>query len=147
MLGMVMEAQRDMPAAEAQYLKTLAIDPEAVVAANNLAWIYVASNRNLDQALQLAQTAFKSLPEEPHVNDTLGWIYYRKGVVGPAVRHLELSVARDATDPVTHYHLGMAYVQAGEPGKARKSLEKALAMSAVFDGADEAKKTLYGLPR
>jgi tetratricopeptide (TPR) repeat protein len=142
MLGMILEAQRDLPAAEAQYQKTLGLDAEAAVAANNLAWLYVSSNRNLDQALQLAQTAAKQLGELPQVNDTLGWIYYRKGMFQPAVKHLEKSIQKDATDASVHYHLGMAYAGDGEFEKARKSLQKALSMSTSFDGADDARKTL-----
>lgn len=144
MLGMVYEAQQDLAAAEQQYQKTLNIDPTAAVAANNLAWIYVASNRNLDQALQLAQTALKSLPEEPHVNDTIGWIYYRKGMHAQAVRHLELSVKRDPSDPATHYHLGMAYLGLGEVIKGKKALTDALSRSTTFEGAGEARKMLGG---
>jgi Flp pilus assembly protein TadD len=59
-----------------------------------------------------------------------------------AVPHLEQSVQREATDPVTHYHLGMAYSQIGDFAKAKKSLEKALSLNPKFDGADEARKTL-----
>jgi Flp pilus assembly protein TadD len=59
-----------------------------------------------------------------------------------AVRHLELSVKNDPTDPASHYHLGMAYVQAGAPDKARPELKRALAFNKNFDGIDEAKKTL-----
>jgi tetratricopeptide (TPR) repeat protein len=143
MLGMLMEALRDS-AAEAQYQKTLAIDPEAPIAANNLAWIYVSSNRNLDQALQLAQTALRKQPDSPQVNDTLGWIYYKKGLFSQSVRHLELSVQKNPSAGA-HYHLGMAYSQVGDIDKARRSLEKALALSQTFDGAEEAKKTLAGL--
>jgi Flp pilus assembly protein TadD len=147
MLGMLMEAQRDLPAAEAQYQKTLNLDPEAAVAANNLAWLYVASGRNLDQALQLAQTAAKNLGDLPQVNDTLGWIYYKKGMVQLAVRHLEKSIQKDTSDPSVHYHLGMAYVQAGEVDKAKKSLQHALGMNASFDGAADARKALVDLGR
>jgi tetratricopeptide (TPR) repeat protein len=147
MLGMIMEAQRDLPAAEAQYQRTLSLDPEAAVAANNLAWLYVASNRNLDQALQLAQMSAKSLGEVPQVNDTLGWIYFRKGMFQPAVRHLEKSIQKDAGDPSVHYHLGMAYLQTGEVDKARKALQRALSMSPNFEGAGDAKKALADLGR
>ena len=65
MIGMLLEAQGKKAEAEKAYEQVLAIDSRAPVAANNLAWIYVASNRNLDQALQLAQTAHQTLPEEP----------------------------------------------------------------------------------
>jgi tetratricopeptide (TPR) repeat protein len=145
MLGMLMEAQHDGPAAEKQYLQTLAIDQEAAVAANNLAWIYVSSNRNLDKAVELGQVAVRKLPDEPHVNDTLGWAYYKKGMYSQSVRHLEQSVAKDGSDPSVHYHLGMAYSQIGEFDRAKKSLQKALSMNPSFDGADEARKTLASL--
>jgi Flp pilus assembly protein TadD len=145
MLGMVLEAQKDLPAAEAQYQKTLALDPTAAVAANNLAWLFVSSNRNLDQALKLAQTAQRSLPDASHVNATLGWIHYLQGRYTEAVRSLELSLQHGATDPSVHYHLGMAYLQIGETAKSRASLQKALSMSQNFDGAGEARKTLAGL--
>jgi tetratricopeptide (TPR) repeat protein len=142
MLGMLMEAKGDAAGAEQQYQKTLAVDANAAVAANNLAWIYVASNRNMDVAVQLAETALKSLPEEPHVNDTLGWAYYRKGQFSQAVRRLEVSVSRDQSDASVYYHLGMAYWQLADFDKAKASLKKALSMSQTFEGADEARKTL-----
>ena len=145
MLGMIFEARNDQAGAERQYKQTLAVDPSAAVAANNLAWIYVSTGRNLDEALQLAQTALKSVPEEPHVNDTIGWVFYRKGLYREAIRHLELSIKRDASDATVHYHLGMAYAGAGDRDRARQSLTRALSMSQRFDGADEAKKTLGSL--
>lgn len=142
MLGMLLEAKKDIAGAEAQYQKTLGVDQNAAVAANNLAWIYVASNRDLDVAIQLAQTALKSLPEDPHVNDTLGWAYFRKGQYGQAIRHLEMSLSRDQSDAAVHYHLGMAYVRNGDPTKGAKSLQKALSMNQPFDGIEEARRTL-----
>jgi tetratricopeptide (TPR) repeat protein len=144
-LGMILEAQKDLPAAEAQYQKTLNIDPAAAVAANNLAWIYVASNRNLDQALQYAQVAQRSLPDEPHVNDTLGWAYYRKGMFPQAARSLEASLKKDTSDAAVYYHLGMAYSQTGDIEKAKAALQKALSMSKSFEGVEEARKTLADL--
>jgi tetratricopeptide (TPR) repeat protein len=145
MLGMVLHLQGDLKAAEEQYVRTLAIDPEAAVAANNLAWILVESNRNLDQAMQLAQTAIRKRPEDPHVNDTMGWIYYRKSMFPAAIRHLETSVARDPANPAAQYHLGMALYQSGELDRAKKALQRALAPNTAFGGMDEAKKTLTGL--
>ena len=84
-LARSLEAQGKKAEAEKAYEQVLAIDSRAPVAANNLAWIYVASNRNLDQALQLAQTAHQTLPEEPAVNDTLGWILVQKDMAARGV--------------------------------------------------------------
>jgi tetratricopeptide (TPR) repeat protein len=145
MLGMLLETQSKTAEAEAEYQAALRIDPHAAVAANNLAWIYADANRNIDQALQLAQTAADQLPDEPHVADTLGWAYYRKQMAAAAIRSLELSVAKDATDPGSHYHLGMAYVLSGDRARARQELQRAVASNVPFSGADEAKATLAKL--
>ena len=142
MLGMLYEAQRQLPEAEKSYQKALSVDSHAAVAANNLAWMYVSSNRNLDEALQLAQVALQALPDEPHVNDTLGWIYYRKDMAGRAVPYLESSVKRNPDDPSGYYHLGMAYVRNGDLEKGRQALQKAVNSKVEFDGISDARKTL-----
>jgi tetratricopeptide (TPR) repeat protein len=142
MIAMLLEQQKRIPEAEKQYEQALALDGRAAVAANNLAWIYAASNRKLDEALQLAQTAQQQLPDEPNVNDTLGWIYYQKKMAPQAISHLENSVEKSPNDPTHHFHLGMAYVQTGAWDKARESLKRAFALKPDFEGAAEAKKAL-----
>jgi len=141
-LGMLYESQRQLPEAEKAYQKALSVDSHAAVAANNLAWMYVSSNRNLDEALQLAQIALQQLPDEPHVNDTLGWIYYRKDMAGRAVPYLEASVQKNPNDPTGYYHLGMAYVRNGDLEKGRQALQKAVNSKVEFDGISDARKTL-----
>jgi Flp pilus assembly protein TadD len=142
MVAMLLEAQGHASDAEKQYQQVLGIDARAAVAANNLAYIYVASNRNLDQALQLAQVAKEQLPNEPHVNDTLGWIYVKKNMASAALIPLELSVKKTPDDPVAQYHLGIAYEQSGDWNKAKTALNRALTLKPDFDGAAEARKAL-----
>ena len=92
-----------------------------------------------------SNTAFRSLPEDPHINDTLGWAYYQKGIYARAVGHLEQGVSRNPKDAARQYRLGMAYFRTGDNEKAIKTLRTALALSPAFDGADEARKTLADL--
>src|SRR5262249_39467534 len=68
MVAVLLEVQGKSGEAEKQYQQVLAIDSHSPVAANNLAWIYVASDRQLDEALQLAETAYRTLPDDPDVN-------------------------------------------------------------------------------
>jgi tetratricopeptide (TPR) repeat protein len=147
MLGMLLESDEKPKDAEKQYQKVLSLDANAAVANNNLAWIYAAANKNLDEALQMAKAAQQALPDEPHVLDTLGWIYYRKDLPTQAVQALEASVKKDATDPTSHYHLGMAYYQMGDMEKAKVSLQRALSFKKDFDGASDARKTLAAIGR
>jgi putative PEP-CTERM system TPR-repeat lipoprotein len=145
MVGMILEQQGSTEEAEKFYARALAVDPKAPIAANNLAWIYVASQRKLDEALQLAQGAKERLPDEPGINDTLGWIYVKKNMAEQAIEHLEHSVELKPTDPVFHYHLGMAYMQQGHRDRAKQSLAKALSLRGDFEGAAEARQALGSL--
>ena len=142
MLAMLLEQQGRLGEAEKEYQRVLSIDSRAAVASNNLAWIYVASNRNLDDALQLAQTAYQQAPNEPNINDTLGWIYYRKNLFSQAIPHLETSVQKSPDDATFNYHLGMAYVQTGDWKRARTALKQAITLKPDFEGAPEAAKAL-----
>ena len=145
MLGMLLEADGKPADAEAEYLAALRVDARAAAAANNLAWLYADSSRNLDQALQLAQVAQQQLPTDPHVSDTLGWIYYRKKMPAEAIRSLEVSVTEDAADPLTHYHLGLACLLAGDRAKARTELQRAVDSKTEFAERPDARTALARL--
>lgn len=127
--------------AEKRYLRVLEIDSKAVVAANNLAWLYAEQDKNLDAALDRAQRAKRSLAADPRINDTLGWVYYKKKLLDQAVASLEESVKRDANNPLHQYHLGMAHVQTGDWPQARQALKRAL-QTPDFSGASDARKAL-----
>jgi tetratricopeptide (TPR) repeat protein len=143
--GMILQAQGKNALARQRFEKALALDPRTPVAANNLAWMYADAGESLDIALQLAQTAVAGLPDSAEALDTLGWVYYRKQLSSSAVSTLKRTVEQDPKNAVYHYHLGMAYVQAGEASLARQSLERALSLSGTFAGADHAKRALSEL--
>ena len=89
MVGAILEAQGKRDEATRWYEETLAAVKDAPVAANNLAYIYAEEGTNLDMALQLATDAKQGLPDNPDVDDTLGWIYYKKDMASsghPLVR-------------------------------------------------------------
>ena len=145
MLGILAERAGQRDEAAQSYQRALAIEPNAAIAANNLAWIYVATNRDLDQALSLAQTAKRLMPEDPGVNDTLGWIYVKKGMTSLAIPSLERAVKAMPDEPMFNYHLGRAYLDSLELGRARPLLTKAAASPVSFEGIEEAKKALAEL--
>jgi len=96
-------------------------------------------------ALQLAQTAKSQLPNRHEVDDTLGWIYYKKGLSSMAIEALSASTQKQPDNPSYNYHLALALHQNGNKDEAKKLLEKALKSKSNFEGADEAKKLLESL--
>jgi tetratricopeptide (TPR) repeat protein len=88
-------------------------DPTNVVALNNLAYLLVSETDQFDEALKYAQQVKEIAPDDKGVDDTIGWIMYRKGLYRAAVQYLE-KAAQDQADPVIHYHLGMAYLKVGD---------------------------------
>jgi tetratricopeptide (TPR) repeat protein len=144
-VGLLQQLQGKQDEAKARYDRALALDPRAPVAANNLAQLYVDRNENLDVALNLAQTAKAGLPNSHEVDDTLGWIYYKKGNGPMAVSSMRQAVAAQPENAVYLYHLGAAYALNKDKTNARMTLEKALKIQPGFPGADDARKILNSL--
>ncbi len=93
------------------YRAILAIEPSNLIALNNLA--YELGANSPDEALKFAQQAVELAPDEPGFQDTLGWVYYRKGLYTMAVRYLKTAVDKES-NPRRQFHLGMSYVKAGD---------------------------------
>jgi Flp pilus assembly protein TadD len=142
MLGTLLLRQNKPAEARKHFERALQINPRAAVAANNLAWDYATNGGNLDTALQLAQTAKAELPDNASVADTLGWVYYQKGLTSLAVSTLKEAVTLNAINPSFHYHLGLAYLKNGNKAEARSTLERVLKLSPSFPAAEDVRRTL-----
>jgi tetratricopeptide (TPR) repeat protein len=123
MVGALLQTQNRRDEAKKAYREALLVDSSAPVAANNLAWMMVEDNANLDDALQLVQGARTRLPDSPEVNDTLGWIYYKKGLQEQAMAAFKQSVEKEPNTAIFHFHLGLASTNAGQYSQARQALE------------------------
>jgi tetratricopeptide (TPR) repeat protein len=156
-IGMLEDSRKNYDAAADNYRKALEKDPNAVIAANNLAWLYAAYGKgNLDEAVRLAQGVVQKNPNIAGFSDTLGWVYYKKGLYGAAIEQLQKAVSNDETAARTansapsatyHYHLGMALKAKGDKQASRRELEAALRLSdkSPFADIDEARKALATL--
>ncbi len=141
MVGVLLELQGKRDEAKKAYEATVEGTENAPVAANNLAFIYAEQGTNLDVALQLASAAKQRLPEDASVDDTLGWVYYKKGLPALAVKPFEESLKKRPDNPEVLFHLGMTYAKLGDNVKARATLERALKLDPKI-GGDEARRVL-----
>jgi tetratricopeptide (TPR) repeat protein len=144
-LGIIYDTQKKYDQAKEYYQKALKINPKFVPAANNLAYLYAEKGENVDEALSLAQSAKEQFPDDPHISDTLGWVYYKKNVFSRAIVYLKEANDKIQNNPMTRYHLGMAYYKNGEKENAKRELKKALELDSKFEGAEEAKEVLSKL--
>ncbi|HKE58530.1 MAG TPA: tetratricopeptide repeat protein [Pyrinomonadaceae bacterium] len=156
-IGMLEDARKNYDAAIENYKKALEKDANSNIAANNLAWIYAVYGKgNLDEALRLAQGIVQKNPNVAGFADTLGWVYYKKGLYAAAVDQLQKAVSVDETLAKTsngnpsanyHYHLGMALKAKGDTEGSKRELQAALKLAekAPFTDIEEARKTLSTL--
>ena len=79
------------------------------------------------------------------MSDTLGWVYYKKGLASLAVTSFEEAIKQGPSNPSVHYRLGLAYFKNGDQKKARDSFLHALKLSPTFKEAEDAKRELASL--
>ncbi len=144
-IGEIFEKRGQVEDAQKRYEQAISIEPRIVNAANNLAFLYAEHGGNLDTALQLAQNAKASVPDNPYVNDTLGWVYYKKGLHDEAARTLKESVARIPDVAAFNYHYGLAAAKSQDSAEARRTLEHALRLNPKSPYATEARAELTSL--
>ena len=144
-LGTLEEARGDMGKAEAYYRKSLQIQPQQPVAANNLAYRMLSSGENVDVALTLAQKARQGMPNSPNTADTLAWAYYYKGTYAFARDLLEEAVKTEPNDAAMHYHLGMVYSKLQDKNNAAIHLKKAVSLAPDSPIGRDASAALRGL--
>lgn len=135
LLGILEDARGNSPEAEKNYRKSLEIMPDSPIAANNLAWLLAENQGNLDEALHLAQKSVNQIHNSAGFYDTLGWIYYKKGLYTPAIEQLKKAVALDeaeaqkagkAVNSAYRLRLGTALASAGDKASARREVENSL---------------------
>jgi putative PEP-CTERM system TPR-repeat lipoprotein len=116
-------------------LKTTPDDPDLL---NNMA--YVASQLNQEDALQYARAALSAAPNNPFVNDTLGWILVKQGQATEGLRYLREAAARLSGHPEIHYHLAQALNDLQRYDEALSQIEVALNHSNGFQNRQAAEK-------
>jgi tetratricopeptide (TPR) repeat protein len=123
-LAMIEHSSKNMDAALAEFQKVLELDPDNVVALNAAA--YLLAPVDSQTALKYAEHALELEPESANVEDTLGWIYFRRGLYQRSTDFLSKATAAQPT-AAHQFHLAMSYLKAGENAQAEGLLAQALA--------------------
>jgi len=142
MIGTIYDSEKKYDEAANHYRQALKINPDYTQAANNLAYHLAVHTQNFEEALELARRAKEKFPEDPAIADTLGLVYYQKGLYGNAEIQFKDALKKLPGNADIHFHLGRNYAKKGDNQLSKKSLTRALELSNDFDGHKEAKKLI-----
>lgn len=126
MLSYLLELDNRRQEAKAQAQRALSLKPNDPGAMNNFAYLLADTGDSLDEALKLAKNAVSKVPGEPNFEDTLGFIYLKRGQSEDALNVFDQLVRRYPKEPSFAYHMGVAWYQRGEPARAKAMLSRAL---------------------
>ena len=103
-------------------------------------------DKDLDEALQLAEIEYKTRPTV-YGADTLAWCYYKNGRIPEARKYSLKALSQNTPEAMFLYHRGVILAKAGEIGEARKLLYQALSQNPYFEpiGAAAAMKMVQEL--
>ncbi|TKB82701.1 MAG: tetratricopeptide repeat protein [Nitrospira sp.] len=146
-LGIASLRQRRWAQAEELFQQALTGNPKAADAWNNLAWMAVERNQDLDDAVEWGRKAIDLQPKNAGYHDTLGWVYRARGELTRAAAQFRKAVELDPKDPVIQYHLGLVYAEQESPEKAKAAFRNALSLQQDFEGFEDARKRLSDLDR
>lgn len=122
----VESAGKNDQAAAGIYERLVSVDPDFVPALNNLACIDAKNPATLDRAYELAQHARQLRPSDPSIEDTLGWVLYKKGQFMSAEKLLQESAGQLPNVPDAQFHYGMAAYMQDDEQTAHDALQNAL---------------------
>ena len=103
--------------------------------------MYAEQGQNLDEAQELITKALSISPNNGAYVDSLGWVYYKKGMFEEARLELERAQELIGEDAVVYDHLGDAYCKTDMPLRAQEAWKKSLKIKE----SDEVKKKLENL--
>lgn len=126
-----------------QYERVLELNPESLVALNNLAWVYYLEGK--PEAVAMAEKAAELAPDDPSVADTLGWILVERGDVDRGLKFLRNAADNLPDNGEVQFHLAVALSKSGGNQEAIDLLTRLSESGQPFPSQDQARDLLKEL--
>jgi len=124
--GAMFERQKNVPAAEAEFRKVLAIRPDNPATLNYLGYMLTDRNLRLPEAFAMIQKAVDSEPNNGAYLDSLGWAYFRMGRLTEAEDTMRRAVELTPHDPTMRDHYAEVLFRASKVREAIVQWEASL---------------------
>jgi tetratricopeptide (TPR) repeat protein len=112
--GAMLERMKNFPAAEAEFRKVLALNPDNDAALNYLGYMLADRNIRLEEARDMVSKAVSREPNSGAYLDSLGWVYFRMNKLPEAEDRLREALRYMSRDPTVHDHLAEVYFHEGK---------------------------------
>ena len=116
----------ELDAAIADLEALVAADPDDPIRLNAFGFTLADANLRLEEAEVWLRRAHRLAPDEGFIVDSLGWLLFRKGELGPAQELLQVANRSSPGDPEILRHLGDTYAAAGRREAAQAAFRAAL---------------------
>ena len=97
-----------------------------------LAYAYLSIN-NYDKALEHAIQEYNRRPKNIEVNETVAWMYYKKGEAAKALPYLKVALITNSKNPTLLCRSGLIYAKNGDLINAKKLLQEGLQSNPNID--------------
>ncbi|MDP3289045.1 MAG: tetratricopeptide repeat protein, partial [Methyloversatilis sp.] len=136
-------SQKRYDEASQRYEALLKRVPNDPIVLNNLAWL--AAQRNDSKAMDYAERAYATSPDNPAVLDTYGTILFDNGEIERGLTMLKQAVAAAPAAHDLRLNLAQRLVKAGRKSEARKELEPLVALGGKFARSAEVSELMKNL--
>ena len=143
--AMVEEEFGNTDAAEKYLSALIKLSPNHVEALNALGYLWADGNRNLKEARELLERAYKAEPLNPYILDSMGWLCFREGRLKAAAEFTSASLKR-LWDAEVAAHLVEILARDGRTAEAERMLADFAARTSPEEGKALANRLSLSLP-
>ena len=137
-LASAYEIRKEHDKAIERYRAVLALQPDSIMALNNLAYALAVHKASPQEALPIAERAMTlSGGRSLEVADTLAWIQHLLGRDADAARLLEAVVKSAPASAEIRLHAAVVFAAAGRLDDARAQLDEALKLDPTLESSSE----------
>jgi tetratricopeptide (TPR) repeat protein len=123
--AMISEKQNKLEEMEKDLRRVMELRPDFALAWNALGYSLADRNLRLSEARGYIEQAVKLSPDDPYIQDSLGWVMFRQGETSSALTVLKKAFATSA-DAEIAAHLGEVEWNAGSHEEALKVWQAAI---------------------
>ena len=146
-VGVAYLAKKDEKAAEAEWLKALALKPDYAEAMNALSTLYNNQKRFDEAAAMSTKAAASGGGSNADATFNQGIILWNQGKIAEAKTKFEETIKANATHADAHYQLGMALLNEGKLPEAVAAFETYVKLAPEGQYATQAKGMIAQLKK